>query len=221
MAILGKMKIFGNNSNQDALSNSNQLTGSGVGPATITVTTNGLNSTNVCYGNPCTCGAHGAGLLAQGFPYYMPGNLATTMTGLPAALTPEERTELERLESDRITAERALKIKIFKSTPAAIRQRVVDNIIWKQTVAAANVLVIEKSDRQKDLEFRDNPIKTYLGGGYGSQLGTPYNKFKWPGLATPEGWEYSSTIEGLSDDDLIAAHTEACAEEALVGTDTK
>jgi hypothetical protein len=135
-------------------------------------------------------------------------------------LTPEEKERLKNLEEDRKRETKKAKLDIFKKLPSSLRQQVVDHFIWSDAVNKINSTEIPKSKEQQELESRDKLRNAYRGPFWDDGSMMDYNVIKEQiygggflrGLILPKD---------ITPEELIRAHAEATAEEALLGTDTE
>ena len=160
-------KLLGNSGvGQNNLSNSNQLAGATSGNPGALAVSGTFTSSNASYTHnvalcdgitQCICGQHVPyGPIPPGTSYVTQiPNLHTSLFN--PSLTPSEKEELDRLEADRLAYTKEQKLKVFKGLPSSIRQQMVDKIILRKTILAANLLDAPKSQRQQELEKRADP----------------------------------------------------------------
>jgi hypothetical protein len=167
----------------------------------------------------CNCGSCSGSSLGK----LLLGGITSTFTGtIPSGppLTSEEAEELNRLAIDRATESKRLKVEEFKKLPADFRQTVINKLLWKKFVKEANEKEVQMTDREAELINKQNQanmgIGSYIGG---SNLRISSGSTQW--YTGPNGAlsieEAVSLPAGLTEADLIDAHNEACAEEALTG----
>ena len=127
---------------------------------------------------------------------------STNIMPKASSLSPDEINEKATLEEARETETKAMRIAAFKALPAFLRQHVANAILWRQAVNSIQAMCAPTSARLRALESRDSSFATYFAydGSYGSYSTREHENC------------------GLSDDELLAAHTEAAAEEALLAT---
>lgn len=161
-------------------------------------------------GTICSCGQciYAGGIMMGGSGQYLQmGGAAGGLVWGGVTLTPEELKELADLEQQHKENTRLFKMGEFKKIPSALRQQVVDVIIWQEESTRIGSLEDAKSQRHIDLEAKRNNNGSMLIGGT-----------SW---FTHSNFAYVPTINGLTANDLKQAHLEACAEEALTGDDTE
>ncbi len=165
------------------------------------------------------------------------GGVATTAT-VPD-FTTADAEELKRLEADRQSQIKLNKIERFKKLPSALRQQVVDEIIYNRAFTEISNLDVPKEQRQNELEQKSsysrafNPWGTFGGGVFGGagighpMIGSPglggigslQHTLEQMGMATPPyPYRRFPIPHGLSEEDILQAHNGACAEEALLAT---
>lgn len=151
----------------------------------------------------------GGGLIGQ--QYVMPTYTITP----PNPLSAEEQKELAALEEARKAETKALRIKEFKKLPAALRQHVVNHIMWMKTITVANTIEAPVSARETELKNRNSNYNftSILQGfmQYHTYAGTPMDN-TW--------YSVKGMIQGVSEEEIIDAHNEATIEEQLLGQET-
>lgn len=139
-------------------------------------------------------------------------------------LTSEELTELENLRQDRTAESKRLKIEEFKKLPADFRQTVINKLLWKKFVKEANQKEVGMSQREMELIAKQSQSNNgmFIGGvGSNITLGSTYPGQWYSGSNGALTVEEAVTLPaGLTEADLVDAHNEACAEDALVGDST-
>lgn len=127
-------------------------------------------------------------------------------------LSVDERSELIDLEREAEAVLKKGKLDIFKSLPAALRQTIVDTLLWDNAVNKMNGLQYMPSERLRELRHRDDMATTSRFSGYPSMHnGTSH----FPGMKVKN--EKFELPNGISADELIQAHLEASVEEELTG----
>ncbi len=140
----------------------------------------------------------------------------TTFT-FPSPATKEELTELDALEQLRQQDMTQQQVRAFKRVPAAIRQRLVDDILWTRELADLEVVDQGKSARQLELESKKSLGTLYgttgqtlgragwIHGGISSTIITSFPGY--PMAARP------LLPSRMTEEDVIQAHNEATMEE--------
>ena len=113
-------------------------------------------------------------------------------------LTSEEQEEVTALEKEHERLVKKARLDRFKQIPARLRQLVIDEILLDRAGKELRELDIKPCDRLREL--RDSRL-------YAPGLDN-YN------IHLPRRTLY---LQGVDDEEMIAAHLEACAEESLVG----
>jgi hypothetical protein len=142
----------------------------------------------------------------------------------PIPPTKEELTELDALEQQRQRDMTQQQVDAFKKVPAAIRQRIVDDILWTRELNNIEKVDQTKSARQLELESKKSASHPY------SISGTAGSGFTWS-----QGAIIGSTIttsspffapvsrpvlpSRMTDEDIIQAHNEATMEEECLKQD--
>ena len=160
-----------------------------------------INSGSTFIANPITTTTTTGGLTIQNnSPHTITWN--SGMWSLPGTpLTNEERTELERLKSERAAENKKQKLIIFKTLEKTLRQNIVNSIHWNRAYQQMNEIDVSKSQREIDLENKQNPPGTI-----------------WVSSPIPfytSGPSYQIPF-GLTEEDVLQAHLEATLEEELL-----
>jgi hypothetical protein len=164
------------------------LTGGG-GSGSITYSS-GIGTTTV-YPYPVSASSGSASTLSY-----------SGLTGSP--LTPEEVKELEGLQQELDITKKALRLSEFKKLPKELRQFVVTAATWQQYLININQLDIQPSARQLELYSKNLSANWAYSGSTGWFQGN---------------FAYTVSIpipDGLSIEDLIAAHTDQSMEEEIL-----
>lgn len=167
----------------------------------------------------CNCGSCSSSLGKLLVGGYSSG-ITSTYTGVfppGPPLTTQEAEELDRLEKDRVAQSKLLKLEEFKKLPADFRQTVINKLLWKRFVKEANQKEAQMTDREIELMNKRNAasIGSFIGGA-GISISSGHQWYTGPnGALSVE--EAVTLPAGLNEADLIDAHNEACAEEALTG----
>lgn len=126
-------------------------------------------------------------------------------------LTAEEAKELLTLEEEYKRELKVSKISYFKNLPVETRQYIVNTILWQRE--AERIKKIEEEveakmpDRFKELKSRQINLNSWYQSGVG--INSIYNGHI--GAIMP-------FLGGLSQEEIISAHSDACAEEALTSS---
>jgi hypothetical protein len=129
-------------------------------------------------------------------------------------LTAEEKEELKKLLEEHELEQKYKKLEEFKKLPAEMRQFYINVMTINTAVKQVNNVTVEKSSRLMDLEARNSIFgihRNYITNG--TSFMPQYEPVKYDVKAL------IAEIEDLSLEELFKAHTEACMEEALVGTE--
>lgn len=134
--------------------------------------------------------------------------------------TPEEAKELADLEADRARESKRLKIEAFKKLPAPLRQQIVDEITWLQEHNKISITEAPKSQRQQELEQKQASQYNPWNSPNQWSIGRLQNPFiTSTGMEQAMTWRRFTLPNGLTDDDILKAHNDACAEETLLSSD--
>jgi hypothetical protein len=154
---------------------------------------------NTVVGGSSSCPVHSSGLLwGGGASISLGGSLFPSY----APLTPEETKELAALETQRSQETKQLKLEAFKELPCALRQHVIDSLLWYNKCKEISTMTAIKSIRQEELELKKpHNFIQYSSVHYGSITPPPM------------------LIDGLSYEEMIQAHNDATMEESLEESD--
>jgi len=151
--------------------------------------------------------------------YEQVAQITGTVYTLPAPPTPEETVELEALEQQRQNDMKQKQVNAFKRVPAAIRQRLVDDILWARELETIEVVDQSKSPRQLELESK----KSVYGSLGGSSAGTIGQWISTVGLGStitstfpyPMPSQVARPVlpSRMTEEDVLQAHNEATMEE--------
>lgn len=157
------------------------------------------------------------------------GSITNTTTTAPVVqpYTAEDAKELERLEADRQMEIKRTRLEKFKKVPAAIRQQIVDEIVWHRNVNDISNTDVTKSERQQELERKQMMNNPFAGGNPWNPFGAGGLSSQWLRTDHTHGLldtlqQYPAFIRrfampaGLTEEDILQAHNDACAEEALL-----
>jgi hypothetical protein len=169
--------------------------------------------------------SHPGGLPVAGDIYIDSSTITIHSTGIQLdqfkELTPEEKERLKNLEEDRKRETKKAKLDIFKKLPSSVRQQVVDHLIWSDAVNKITSTEVPKSKEQQELEIRDelhNNVHIGFSRSAGSTMDYDVIKEQIYGGRFLRG---PILPKDITPEELIRAHAEATAEEALLGTDTE
>lgn len=151
------------------------------------------------------------------YPNGINGNITIGGTSFSygTPLTKEEQEELDRMMKDHQEEIKLMRIDNFKKLAAELRQTIVDIIFWRKTAEEMKVLNKPMPARLIELTNKKNGSGTLsFHGGYSSGCiscgHAHHNNTLLMNLPL------NALLEcGLSEEDIIRAHKEACAEEAL------
>lgn len=173
-----------------------------------------------CNCGSCTSSGSLAGLLGTlGGATTGTSTWITSSTPPAPALTPTEAAELESLRQDRAAESKKLKIEEFKKLPPDFRQTIVNKLLWKKFVKDSNAKEASMSDREVELQAKQNMQGIYIGGS-GLSITSTYPGYLGSNSQVLTVEEGVSLPTGLTETDLVNAHRDACAEEALTGDST-
>lgn len=138
--------------------------------------------------------------------------IQTLLQGLSTGITKEEKEELERLRLENKADTKKAKIDVFKRLPADFRQHIINMYIWHEVFVEMNSTKTPKSQRQIDLENKENfgtlgpGISTYLGGQLSVSIHDSLDFIPYP----------AHLPESITLDDLKQAHLDASMEEEIL-----
>jgi hypothetical protein len=136
------------------------------------------------------------------------GMVSGTTFTWPQQLTLQEKEELNILRDQHKEQSRVAKLDEFKKLPAALRQHVINVLVWQEVKQKIESCELEKSDRLKDLEMRDS-MSTLNGFGSVSS-----------GLQLDPNWPMAPTLpKDISAEDLKSAHSDASLEEEMLSNE--
>ena len=136
--------------------------------------------------------------------------ITTTNATVPLlGLSIDEKKELDELKAQNEIELKSMKLLVFKKIPAAIRQAVIDGYEWKICYDMMNASVVPKSQRQVDLENKDNAGRIYTLGGVGS---SHYTSIYQDNIY----FNLTNLPQGVSFEELKKAHMEATLEEEML-----
>lgn len=117
-------------------------------------------------------------------------------------LDEDEQKELDELRKQREEDIKQKRLSVFKALPQSLRQKIVDEILIGRAINEMHETNVDKSERQVELEC----------------AGLPHNYLvitdPW-GMSFPR--RYSDVLKWFTEDEIINAHNDACAEEVLLG----
>ena len=171
------------------------------------------------YQFPCTCSSSGGTMgCIQHNPQGWLHSAGQMMTGQwigggslfqAPTISPEETKELEELDRQYKEDVKNVKLQAFRELPSALRQHVINQLVWYKMAQEISHKTATKSQRHIDLEGKKLPfqmagLSTYIGSVQSTMWGNIPNTSVPPVM-----------IEGLSADDLIQAHNDATLEESI------
>ena len=150
------------------------------------------------------------------------GQLISTLTAAPVTITKEEHEELNKLEEQFQIETKQAKIDAFKALPIELRQHIANCIVWAEAEVKINKTEASVPERLKQLRIK-------LGCSFVGSLGRnsgwtnttgSQNIFigHQAGIANTVGvaaYNVTQGMTGLTTKEIIEAHLDACAEEAL------
>lgn len=133
----------------------------------------------------------------------------TTYPGFPTitALTKEEQEELNNLKVEHSQEIKRARLVGFMKLPTEVRQLVINMYTWEEYVCNSNSINVGKSERLKELEMREEQLRWLSHGGVYLQHQATSYQFAYHRFPLPEG---------LTLEDLKAAHIEASLEEEVL-----
>lgn len=135
-------------------------------------------------------------------------------------LSPEEQKELEQLQTEYAAEIKACKLAIFKKLPTELRQFVVNALSWRECTQEINGVIIDKSERLKELENKNSYKHMFGGPSVGPSYGMPINN-NWYGAPVDASMadslsRFISIPDGITAEELKQAHVEATLEEEIL-----
>ncbi len=131
-------------------------------------------------------------------------------------LSPEEQKELEQLQTEYAAEIKACKLAIFKKLPAELRQFVVNALYWRECTQEINGVVVDKSERLKELENKNSYKHMFGGPSYGMRINN-----NWYGGGVDQSMmdslsRFIGIPEGITAEELKQAHVETTLEEEIL-----
>jgi len=124
-----------------------------------------------------------------------------TTTGT-SGLTTEEYSELHELRHEHENKIKDERLRLFKELPSKLRQKIVDKVILNKLIRDMRNVTVEKNERHKELSNRANPA--YIIGDH---------TVSWDASAFRDN--INELLKWFTEEELINAHNDACAEEIL------
>lgn len=156
------------------------------------------------------------------------GNSSTgwsTTTGVSIEqLTPEELEELKDLLEEHELNIKYRKLEEYKKLPPEVRELYINTILMHNSINKINTIdsnSVEKNSRLKELEtkhsFFQNQLNYITNGAAFQQSINQWGQVKLSSPYGPLVGELSPhVIDGLTMEEIIKAHTEACLEETVL-----
>ena len=123
-------------------------------------------------------------------------------------LDDDEKAELAKLQDQREHDKKSYRLNQFKNLPATMRQQVINDILWTRTTNEMEHPEVPKSTRQQELEAKELPSSKAFHAmvGYHDLYADVTMKSK-----------YDVLLKWFTEKEIIDAHNDASAEEALLG----
>jgi hypothetical protein len=146
----------------------------------------------------------GSGTVQTSAPTLTTQQITQMLQSFMKGLTPEEQVEFDNLKQEYQIDNKRLKLAEFKKLPTEIRQFVINASMWQDIVKKINETNAPISDRQQELQKKDQQGKMFAGMG----MHTTTSGFMSIMTNIP-------LPEGLTVEDLKNAHIEQALEEEM------
>lgn len=125
-------------------------------------------------------------------------------------LTPEEKVEFDKLTEEYKANLKQSKLTAFKKLPTELRQFVVNFFTWQESINLINAIMVDKSERLKELEQKNDYGRLFLQQ-VGLYVGSTYTTTGLSQILFQIG-----IPEDLTAEELKQAHIEASMEEEML-----
>lgn len=175
-----------------------------------------LNQNQPIPGGNNNIGSLGMPQLTTGTGTITVSQITTLLGQFMQPLTQAEQAELTQLTADFEIAKKTAKLDEFKKLPTELRQYVINSTLWAEAVQNIDTTNPEESERLKELKIKQTNGGLLTAGAWGGAGGSS-GGFRISTAAHRTRLKKSTVLpEGLSAEDLKAAHSEQCLEEEML-----